>query len=67
MVSFKPRPLYSQGKSPFYPLVRRLGEPLMEHLREDGKIILQLILGEKFEKSWTSFIWLKIETSSGPL
>jgi hypothetical protein len=27
VVSFTPRPLYSQGKSPFYPLDRRLGGP----------------------------------------
>jgi len=27
MVSFMPQPLYPQGKSPWYPLDRRLGEP----------------------------------------
>jgi hypothetical protein len=27
MVSFTPRPLYPQGKSPWYPLDRRLGGP----------------------------------------
>jgi hypothetical protein len=27
VVSFTPRPLYSQGNSPWYPLDRRLGEP----------------------------------------
>jgi hypothetical protein len=27
VVSFTPRPLYPQGKSPWYPLDRRLGEP----------------------------------------
>jgi hypothetical protein len=27
VVSFKPRPLYPRGKSPWYPLDRRLGEP----------------------------------------
>jgi hypothetical protein len=27
MVSFTPRPLYAQGKNPWYPLDRRLGEP----------------------------------------
>jgi hypothetical protein len=27
VVSFTPRPLYRQGKSPWYPLDRRLGEP----------------------------------------
>jgi hypothetical protein len=27
VVSFTPRPLYSQGKSPWYPLDRRLGGP----------------------------------------
>jgi hypothetical protein len=27
MVSFTPRPLYPQGKSSLYPLVRRLGGP----------------------------------------
>jgi hypothetical protein len=27
VVSFTPRPLYPQGKSPRYPLDRRLGEP----------------------------------------
>jgi hypothetical protein len=26
-MSFTPRPLYPQGKSPWYPLDRRLGEP----------------------------------------
>jgi len=27
VVSFTPRPLYPQGKSPWYPLYRRLGGP----------------------------------------
>jgi hypothetical protein len=27
VVSFTPRPVYSQGKSPYYQLVRRLGGP----------------------------------------
>jgi len=27
VVSFTPRPLYSHGKSPWYPLDRRLGRP----------------------------------------
>jgi hypothetical protein len=27
VVSFTPRPLYRQGKSPWYPLGRKLGEP----------------------------------------
>jgi len=27
LVSFTPRPLYPQGKSPWYPLDRRLGGP----------------------------------------
>jgi hypothetical protein len=27
VVSFSPRPLYPQGKSPWYPLDRRLGGP----------------------------------------
>jgi len=27
VVSFTPRPLYPQGKSPWYPLDRRLGDP----------------------------------------
>jgi len=27
VVSFTPRPLYPQGKSPWYPLDRRLGGP----------------------------------------
>jgi hypothetical protein len=27
VISFTPRPLYLQGKSPWYPLDRRLGEP----------------------------------------
>jgi len=27
VVSFTPLPLYPQGKSPWYPLNRRLGEP----------------------------------------
>jgi hypothetical protein len=27
VVSFTPRPLYPQGKSPWYPLDKRLGEP----------------------------------------
>jgi hypothetical protein len=35
MVSFTPRPLYPQGKSPWYPLYRRLGGPQSRTRRGD--------------------------------
>jgi hypothetical protein len=37
VVSFTPRPLYPQGKSPWYPLGRRLGGPQSRSGR-DGKV-----------------------------
>jgi hypothetical protein len=37
VVSFTPRPLYSQGKNPWYPLDRRLGGPQISSGRSGGK------------------------------
>jgi hypothetical protein len=37
VVSFTPRPLYSQGKSPWYPLDRRLGGPYSRSGRGGGE------------------------------
>jgi hypothetical protein len=37
VVGFTPRPLYSQGKNPWYPLDRRLGGPQSRSGRGDEK------------------------------
>jgi hypothetical protein len=37
VVSFMPRPLYPQGKSPWYPLERRLGGP-QSHSGRGGEL-----------------------------
>jgi hypothetical protein len=36
-----------------------------ENPGEDGKIILESILGKQSEKMWTGFIWFRIRTSGG--
>jgi hypothetical protein len=45
VVGYTPRPLYPQGKSPWYPLDRKLGEPQSRSGRGgEEKIILKWIL-----------------------
>jgi hypothetical protein len=46
VVSFTPRPLYPQGKSPLYPLDRRLGG-LYKHEVEKPEYLLQCIYREE--------------------
>jgi hypothetical protein len=43
MVSFMPLPLYLRGKSPRYPLDRRLGGPQSRSVRRGEEKILDLI------------------------
>jgi hypothetical protein len=51
-VSFTPRPLYSEGKIPQYPLDRRLGEPQSKSRRVDkGKIYITAPAG-----NWTPVV-----------
>jgi hypothetical protein len=44
MVSFTSRPLYPQGKSPWYPLDRRLGGPQNRPRRESNPIIVVVVV-----------------------
>jgi hypothetical protein len=46
VASFTPRPLYSQGKSPWYPLDRRLGGPQNRSERGGKEKIFQPLLGD---------------------
>jgi hypothetical protein len=41
VISFTPRPLYSQGKSPWYPVDRRLGRPQSHGLVFYFKLLLE--------------------------
>jgi len=47
VVSFTPQPLYSQGKSPWYPLERRLGGPQSQSGHSGAEKNYQLLLGLK--------------------
>jgi len=38
-----------------------------EDLDEDGRVILEGIVGRESGELWTGFIWLRTETSSGLL
>jgi hypothetical protein len=41
------------------------GRDHSKDLGVDGNIILEWILGQKSEKLWSGFIWLRIGTSGG--
>jgi hypothetical protein len=62
MAIFTPQPLYSQGKSPWYTLGRRLGGPQSRSGRGGEEK-----LGTWSKKVWTGCIWLRIGTSGGLL
>lgn len=38
-----------------------------EDVRADGRIILKLILRKEYGRSWTQFIWVRIEARNGLL
>jgi hypothetical protein len=40
-----------------------MGRDHSEHFGVDGRIILEWILGKQDGRMWTSFIWLRLETS----
>jgi hypothetical protein len=48
-------------------LENQKGRDHSENLGVDGRIILECIVCKFGGKVWTECIWLRIETSSGPL
>jgi hypothetical protein len=67
VVSFTPRPLYSRGKSPWYPLDRRLGGPQSPSVQNGRKwvTVLQLSRYRRWATGWTIGVLVGFDSRRG--
>jgi hypothetical protein len=63
VVRFTPQPLYSQGKSPCYPLDRRLGGP---QSRSEWRYI-NLVFGRQWITTWITMVIIYVWKQSWPI